>query len=222
MLLSTQGKKNKIWEKKETSSSYFHQGTRQTNRQTSIGSEAIPFGPQTHHTLRRGFPAACRQAGRGCPIPVTSPSPRTRICAMTSSVGKQSYSCGFCSALQTCLSPAPVHHNSLTPNPAPPLPSWVPLPSTLSEPCFGYSSFSALTHLWAQTRHLWFSTSTSLRSNNTGIISGLVFSDTSLAAGRETLVCVTQNTQRTGITQSCLCCLELCSELLFLPIYTFT
>lgn len=147
---------------------------------------------------------------------MTSPSPRTRICAMTSSVGKQSYSSGFCSALQTCLSPAPVHHNSLTPNPAP------PLPSTLSEPCFGYSSFSALTHLWAKTRHLWFSTSTSLRSNNTGIISGLVFSVTSLAAGRETLVCVTQNTQRTGITQSCLCCLELCSELLFLPIYTFT
>lgn len=154
---------------------------------------------------------------------------------------QQSYSCGFCSALQTCLSLAAVHllptppQQRLTPNPAPPLPFWVPLSSPLSEPCFCYSSFSAHSQLWAKTRHLWFSTSTTPRSNNTGIISGLVFSVTSPAAGTGTLVCHTEQrfreyrgfliTQRTGITQSCLCRSSLPPALLrtpLLPIYTFT
>lgn len=50
---------------------------------------------------------------------MTSPIPRTRICAMTSSAGKQSYSCGFCYAPQTCLSlgtftSSQPHHNSVS------------------------------------------------------------------------------------------------------------
>lgn len=56
-------------------------------------------------------------------------------------------------------------------------------------------------------------------TNNTGIISGLIFSVTSPAAGTETLVCHTEQglliTLRTGITQSCLCCLELQKQ--FIP-----
>lgn len=115
-----------------------HKQRHVTSRQTFIASEAIPFGPQTHHALRRGFSDRQR-----LPHPSDIPNPKdTDLCHNKLQLQFWILPCTKNLPVPCYLLPTPPQQ-CLTPNPAPPLPFWVPGPSILSEPCFGYSSFSA-------------------------------------------------------------------------------
>lgn len=91
--------------------------THVTSRQTFIVSEAIPFGPQTHHTLRRGFSAACRQA-EAAPSQWHPQSPGHGFVLWQAQLEAE-LQLWILLALQTCLSLATFtssqpHHNNVT------------------------------------------------------------------------------------------------------------
>lgn len=81
-----------------------------TSRQTFIASEAIPFGPQTHHTLRRGFSAGRQRL----PHPSDIPEPKdTDLChSRATAVGFALHYKPACPLLLFTSSQR--HHNSIS------------------------------------------------------------------------------------------------------------